>query len=85
MISPGALPFIYVGLRLSTARALSGTIIAEFLIPDAGIGNAINEAGDTFNGDRLYALIITIAVLAMILDVAVRRSGLGMPAGRAKQ
>jgi ABC-type nitrate/sulfonate/bicarbonate transport system permease component len=73
VVLPGALPYLLVGLRLTTSSVLRGTIFAGFLIPDNGIGNALRAAGEAFNTNRLYALIIFVVAAAILVDVALRR------------
>lgn len=75
VVLPGALPYMMVGLRLTTARAITGTIIAEFLIGGDGIGDALQNAGNSFQSADAYSFIITIAAFAMLVDVLVRRTG----------
>ncbi|MDB5562103.1 MAG: binding-protein-dependent transport system inner rane component [Hyphomicrobiales bacterium] len=73
VVLPGALPYLLVGLRLTTSSALRGTIFAGFLIPDQGIGNALRSAGDALNASRLYGLIMVVVICALLVDVVLRR------------
>lgn len=73
VVLPGAFPYLFVGLRLTTSSALRGTIFAGFLIPDNGLGNALRSAGDALATNRLYGLIVVIVCLALIVDFVVRR------------
>jgi len=73
VVIPGAFPYLLVGLRLTTSSALRGTIFAGFLIPDNGIGNALRSAGDAFNTMRLYGLIVVVVLVALLVDLLLRR------------
>jgi NitT/TauT family transport system permease protein len=73
VVLPGAVPYLLVGLRLTTAGALRGTIFAGFLIPDNGVGNALRGAGEAFKTDRVYALIICVVATVIVVDVLLRR------------
>lgn len=72
VVIPGALPFIAVGLRLSLGRAIGGAIAAEFFLGGAGIGSAVNQAGQSFASADMYAFIIVIAASAIFIDAAMR-------------
>ena len=74
VVIPGALPFIAVGLRLSLGRAIGGAIAAEFFLGGAGIGSAINQAGQSFQSAQMYGLILVIALSAIVIDAIMRQA-----------
>lgn len=69
---PSALPFIFAGLRLGSSRAVNGVIVGEMLIAIVGLGAAIMMAASTFNGARLFSVLIAIGILAVALDHCLR-------------
>ncbi len=64
---PGALPFIFAGLKLGMGVALLVIFTAEFLNASSGIGYLIWNAYSVFQIDVMYAGLIVVAVLGLIL------------------
>jgi ABC-type nitrate/sulfonate/bicarbonate transport system permease component len=68
IILPGALPYIFAGLRIGTARALGGVIVAEMTASITGIGRKLIDYGTFFEIDRLFVAVISIGILGLILN-----------------
>jgi len=62
---PMALPQVTAGLRLGVSRGVDGLITGEVIIAAVGIGGLVSRFGNGFTMDRLYALVILIACLAL--------------------
>jgi NitT/TauT family transport system permease protein len=62
---PAALPAIMAGVRLGMGRAVKGMVTAEMLLTLTGIGGMIMQYGSSFATDSLFAVILTILILAM--------------------
>lgn len=73
VVVPGALPFIFVGMRLSMGRAIGGAIAAEFFLGGGGIGGAVQAAGLAFASAQMYGLILIIFGSVMAVDIGFRR------------
>lgn len=63
---PAAMPAIMAGVRLGMGRAVKGMVTAEMLLTLTGIGAMIMQYGSAFATDALFAVILTILVVAMI-------------------
>lgn len=63
---PAALPAIMAGLRLGMGRAVKGMVTAEMLLTLTGMGGMIMQYGSSFATDSLFAVILTILIVAMI-------------------
>lgn len=63
---PAALPAIMAGVRLGLGRAVKGMVTAEMLLTLTGIGAMIMQYGSSFATDSLFAVILTILIIAMI-------------------
>ncbi len=63
---PAALPAIMAGVRLGMGRAVKGMVTAEMLLTLTGIGAMIMQYGSAFATDSLFAVILTILIVAMI-------------------
>lgn len=73
---PGALPFIFAGLRLGLGLALILIVIAEIVGAHSGVGYMIWQAWTIFTVDRMYVGLVVIAALgwlaALLLDAVER-------------
>ena len=63
---PMAIPYIRTGLTLGTARGVDGLIAGEVLIAAVGLGQVVTRYANAFSMDRLYAVAIFIAVVALV-------------------
>ena len=68
---PAALPAIMAGLRLGMGRAVKGMVTAEMLLTLTGIGAMIMQYGSSFATDSLFAVILTILLVALLAMKAV--------------
>jgi NitT/TauT family transport system permease protein len=70
---PGALPYFFAGLRVSTGLALIGAVVAEFV---AGTGGSVSGlayqillSGLQLNIPRLFAALFLIAATGIVLSL----------------
>jgi len=66
ILLPAALPAIMTGVRLGMGRAVKGMVTAEMLLTLTGVGGMIMQYGSAFATDSLFAVILTILIVAMI-------------------
>jgi NitT/TauT family transport system permease protein len=66
IILPAALPAIMAGLRLGIGRAVKGMVTAEMLLTLTGIGAMVMQYGSAFATDSLFAVILTILLVALV-------------------
>lgn len=69
---PGSVPFILGGLRLAIGQALIGVFVAELLGAQHGIGAMLENAGQQFQTDIVFAGLLIFAAAGMLLTAAVR-------------
>lgn len=69
---PAALPAVMAGLRLGMGRAVKGMVTAEMLLTLTGIGAMIMQYGSSFATDSLFAVILTILMVALVAMKAVQ-------------
>jgi NitT/TauT family transport system permease protein len=69
-----------LGLRLGAVQAVKGMVVGEMLISLVGLGERLIYYGNTFLITHLYAVILTVLLLALgaswlvqVLDRAVVR------------
>jgi NitT/TauT family transport system permease protein len=69
---PGSVPFILGGLRLAVGQSLIGVFVAELLGAQYGIGAMIEDAGQQFQTDKVFAGLLIFAAVGMLLTAIVR-------------
>jgi NitT/TauT family transport system permease protein len=65
---PSALPAIMLGLRLGAVQAVKGMVVGEMLISLVGLGERLIYYGNTFLITELYAVILTVLVMAFAVS-----------------
>src|SRR5690349_11734287 len=72
---PSALPYFFVGLRISSGLALIGAVVAEFVAgaggTSSGLAYQILQAGFQLNIPRLFAALFLITVTGVLLFMAM--------------
>jgi NitT/TauT family transport system permease protein len=69
---PGSVPFILGGLRLAVGQSLIGVFVAELLGAQYGIGAMIDNSGQQFQTDKVFAGLLIFAAAGMLLTAIVR-------------
>lgn len=68
---PGALPYFFGGLRISSGLALIGAVVAEFVAgtggTNAGLAYQILQAGYSLNIPLMFAALLLISVTGVLL------------------
>jgi NitT/TauT family transport system permease protein len=72
VILPSTLPWIVAGMRLSIAYAISGAVVGEMFAGQNGIGYLIQAGSGTFNVPEIFAALITVMIVAWIIDMIGR-------------
>jgi NitT/TauT family transport system permease protein len=70
---PAAAAEVAGGITLSVSYAFVAVIASEFLLAPAGLGHAIADAYTTFRIERMYGLMLGLAVVVVLIN-----AGLGM-------
>src|SRR4030081_497264 len=69
---PSAAPYIFAGLDMAVVYALLGTIVAEFLGAQRGIGVTITQAQAGTAGPSVSACLILLGVIGIALHLVIR-------------
>jgi sulfonate transport system permease protein len=72
IVLPGALPQIFVGLRLSLGAAWLALVVAEQINASAGLGYMINQAEQFDRNDVIFVCLLVYCVLGLLTDALVR-------------
>ena len=76
VVIPSALPDIFNGLRIGLALSFVLMVTTEFVVSNSGLGYVVARAEENLRFDRMYAAILTIAVIGFCADrllLAVRK------------
>ena len=72
IVIPASLPFIATGIRLAMGRAVVAMVVAEMFTAVTGLGGAIVSYGNAFATNKLFVIIIVLALLGVSLTESVR-------------
>lgn len=64
---PGALPYIFAGLRLGVGRGLVGIVVADFFGAQEGLGFLILQGAQRFRTADVFVGTLVLAALGVIL------------------
>lgn len=86
IILPSAAPMIFAGLRLGSAGAFIGVILAELLITPTGIGDIITYNQSVAEYPKMYAAIFSIILFSVLFIEIIARVEVALfrPEKRAK-
>lgn len=71
VVLPGAIPSIFVGLRLSATTALLLLIASEMIGANKGIGFQVMNAQYNFQIPLMFAAIVILAVLGLLANYSI--------------
>jgi NitT/TauT family transport system permease protein len=69
---PSAAPYIFAGLDMGAVYALLGTIVAEFLGAQAGMGVTITQLQAVSDVAGVFACLIVLGATGILLHVGMR-------------
>jgi NitT/TauT family transport system permease protein len=74
---PRSLPFFFASLKIAVTLAFVGSVIAEIVAGNSGIGNVMLVASSNFNVPLVFAALVVVGVLGVgmyaIFDIFERR------------
>jgi ABC-type nitrate/sulfonate/bicarbonate transport system permease component len=65
---PGAVPYIFTGMRQASGRAVVGVVVAELIASSEGIGFMISVGGSTFNTPQVMFGIVLLAAFGLAVS-----------------
>jgi NitT/TauT family transport system permease protein len=68
---PAALPYVFVGLKVSIALAVIGAVVGEFVGATEGLGYLIIASGQNANTTLAFVAIVLLSVMSMVLYYAI--------------
>jgi NitT/TauT family transport system permease protein len=68
---PGALPYIFSGMKVAAILAVAGAIVGEFLGSDRGLGYLMLQVQVTLDTAAMFMAVILITLIGMVLYAIV--------------
>lgn len=68
---PGALPYIFSGMKVAAVLAVAGAIVGEFLGSDSGLGYVMLQVQVTLDTAAMFMAVILISLVGVILYALV--------------
>jgi NitT/TauT family transport system permease protein len=65
------LPFFFAALKIALPRAISASIIGEFLVGNEGLGYLIEHSRQNFDTVGVFAGIVTATALVLVINAAL--------------
>jgi len=72
LLLPQAAPALCTGMRLAMSTTLLGVLLAELYVSSSGVGFYTQLFTDSSQGGKLFALVFTVAAIAIALTGAMR-------------
>ena len=64
---PGALPYIFSGMKVAAILAVAGAVVGEFLGSDKGLGYLMLQVQVTLDTPAMFMAVILITLIGMVL------------------
>jgi NitT/TauT family transport system permease protein len=64
---PGALPYIFSGMKVAAILAVAGAVVGEFLGSDKGLGYLMLQVQVTLDTPAMFMAVIMITLIGMVL------------------
>jgi NitT/TauT family transport system permease protein len=64
---PGALPYIFSGMKVASVFAVAGAIVGEFIGSDRGLGNLMLTAQATLDTAGMFMAVILVTLIGVAL------------------
>ena len=64
---PGALPYIFSGMKVAAILAVAGAIVGEFLGSDKGLGYLMLQVQVTLDTPAMFMAVLLITFIGMLL------------------
>jgi NitT/TauT family transport system permease protein len=64
---PGALPYIFSGMKVGAILAVAGAIVGEFLGSDKGLGYLMLQVQVTLDTPAMFMAVLLITLIGMVL------------------
>jgi len=71
VVWPGAVPYIFAGLRISLPYAIGAAVVGEMISANRGLGYLIQAASQDFDTTNVFVGLLALTVLIVAVNVIV--------------
>ena len=71
VVWPGAVPYIFAGLKISLSYAIGAAVVGEMISANRGLGYLIQAASQDFDTTTVFAGLIALTILIVIVNEIV--------------
>jgi len=71
IIVPSSMSWVFAGLKAAMPYALIGAVLGEMIASNRGLGYLVQFSGAQFDSAGVFAVLVVVALLAVILNLAV--------------
>jgi len=64
---PGALPYIFSGMKVAITLAVVGAVVGEFVGANSGIGYLLQVANGNFDLPLMFAALVVLSTIGVLL------------------
>ncbi len=64
---PGALPYVFAGMKVATVLAVAGAIVGEFIQSDSGLGWFMLVTQEALNTDAMVMALLLVTLIGVVL------------------
>jgi NitT/TauT family transport system permease protein len=64
---PGALPYIFSGMKVASVLAVAGAIVGEFIQSDRGLGYFMLVTQEALNTDAMVMALLLVTLIGVVL------------------
>lgn len=68
---PGALPYIFSGMKVATVLAVAGAVVGEFIASERGLGYLMLQVQVTLDTAAMFMAVLLITLIGVVLYGAV--------------
>jgi NitT/TauT family transport system permease protein len=74
IVLPGAMSFVYVGLKLAIPYSLVGAIIGEIIASNRGLGFMLMSSAGAFNTKGVFAVLFVLTLISTFLNAVLNKT-----------
>ncbi len=71
IVFPGAVPYIFTGLRIAMPYAIGGAVIAELISANRGLGYLIQLSAMNFDTTGVFVALIAVTLIVFVCNASV--------------
>ena len=72
VVWPGAVPYIFAGLKISLSYAIGAAVVGEMISSNRGLGYLIQAASQDFDTTTVFAGLLTLTLLIVVVNELVQ-------------